>query len=256
MNQRISCSVLASLLVVLAVGCAPARIALKPTFWEQGPRKLGVAMTLPPPLSAHRAGAQGLLDVAINTAAAGSLEAHLKTLEAPRLDDTAGQFVEKLAARGVEARRLDEPIILETFHPFQAGSFGNYLERDLRPLGKGEGIDALILLRVEQCGTLRNYYGFIPLGDPAGYCTCRGELIDLKTNEVLWRAATPVEVATVKVEGKWEQPPDFPNLTGAVKQATERAPQFLLAEFFEARDQQGGKERRATTATPHLGAMQ
>lgn len=234
MNQRISRSAMLSLLVVLAAGCAPTRIALKPSFWEGAPRKIGLAVTPPPPLMALRAGGEGLLDMAINSAAAGSLEAHLQTLAAPRLEDVAGQYVEKLAARGAEARRLAEPIQLEALPPFRANSSGEFAERDLRPLGKREGIDTLILLRVQQCGTLRNYYGFIPLDAPKGFCMCRGEMIDLKTNEVIWRALPSAEDAAVEVSGEWDQPPDFANLSAAVAKAIRQAEQFLLTDFFGA----------------------
>jgi hypothetical protein len=225
----------AAALVLCVVGCGPSRVALKPTFWNETQHTIGVTTVVAPKLGAHRAGSEGLLDMAINSAMSGTLEGHLQSMDASKFNVVADHYVEKLKERGLNARRLPEEVVPATMAPFKAESSGEFAAVDLRPLGTKEGIDKLILLSIQQCGTVRSYYGFIPLGAPKGMCISQGELIDLKTNQVEWRAFPEPGKNTVEVVGEWDEPPDFKNVTVAVEQAMLQAQEFLLQEFFDPR---------------------
>ncbi|NMO13513.1 hypothetical protein HPC49_09795 [Pyxidicoccus fallax] len=198
-----------------------------------------------PPLQAYRGGSQGLLDEAINSAMSEGLGAHLQTLDASRFHTVADEYVEKLNAWGFSARRLPLPVDLASLPAFKSESSGEFAERDLRSLGASGDIDTLILLSVYQCGTLRSYYAFIPLGAPVAICMSKGEMIDLKTNAVRWRAYPEMDASvTVKVSGEWDEPPDYRNVTAAIAQAITHAQGFLVKEFF------GKRPLSACTDTP------
>jgi len=166
-------SVLISLFVLAAIllsACGPSKLALKEEFWQAKERKIGVALTPSPTPGAHRQGGQGLLDMAINKLAAGSLEAHLNTLKPTAFDEVADRFVKRLTERGIPAKKLANPVDLEKFPQTNRSESSDSFERDLRSLAAEEKIDALLLLSIDRWGTVRNYYGFIPLGSPKGYC--------------------------------------------------------------------------------------
>jgi len=234
MNPSSLCRLAVAVLVMGLVGCGPSRMALKPSFWTETQQKVGVATLPPPKLGAYRAGSQGLLDIAINSAMAGSLEAHLQTVDVSRFAAVADEYVARLNERGLNARKLAQPVDLTRMKPFTTGGSEKFAEKDLRPLAEKEQLDTLILLSLEQCGTMRPYYGFIPLGPPQALCVARGEMVDLKTNAILWRAIPEREQTLLPVAGEWDQPPDFRNVTASIQQSVNSAQAFLLKDFFEA----------------------
>jgi hypothetical protein len=135
----------AAVLVLCVVGCGPSRVALKPTFWNETQYTVGVTTVVAPQLGAHRAGGQGLLDMAINNAMSNTLEGHLQRMDASKFNVVADQYVAKLTERGLNARRLSEEVNPATMAPFKAESSGEFAAVDLRPVGTKEGIDKLIL---------------------------------------------------------------------------------------------------------------
>lgn len=232
MNMSTLCRMGAAVVVMSLIGCAPARMSVKPSFWKETQLKVGVATIPSQKMAAYRTGSQGLLDLAINSAMAGSLEAHLQTLDTNKFETVADQYVQQLTERGLNARKLARPVNPHALQPFTAQESGEFAEKDMRPLAEKEGIDMLILLSLQQCGTTRNYYGFIPLGAPEAICVSKGEMIDLKTNQIAWRAYPEVKEATLPIEGEWDQAPDYQNVTRAVDRAMTHAQQFLVRDFF------------------------
>jgi len=90
-----------------------------------------------------------------------------------------------------------------------------YASKDFRSL-KAElgGSDRLLLFTVVAVGTQRSYYGFIPISSPSAMMNARGEIIDLQTNEVLWRQTT-TDVAAI--DDPWDESPEFRNVHAAVQ---------------------------------------
>ncbi len=107
-------------------------------------------------------------------------------------------------------------------------------ERDVRALAQREDLDVLLLVSVRRFGTIRPYYGFIPLGAPKGFFEVVGQMVDLKTNQLLWQTVIKEADAQVAVAEPWDQPPEFPNVDAAILQAIENGKAFLLKEFFAA----------------------
>jgi hypothetical protein len=113
-----------------------------------------------------------------------------------------------------------------------AGASGEFFDKDLRTLAEKESIDLLLLLSVNRFGTIRSYYGFVPLGSPQGLCQDSGRLIDLRTNQLMWRTTAAEKDSMVPAAGAWDQPPDYPNLTAAIQNAIANAQSFLFNDFF------------------------
>jgi len=216
------------LAAVLASACVPRRVPLDPEFLKNPSHKVGVALTEHPVLAAHRVGAQGLLDMAVNAAVDGNLESHLKTIDTSKLHGLVDEYVGRLTQRGLQARRLDT----QRLQRFKTLGHDQPSASEMKALAQEENVDSVLLITT-LCGTIRPYYGFIPLKAPSAYCALTGRLIDLTSKRVEWVGVLHGEEASVPVKGEWDQAPDFPNLTAAVHKAIAQAHDYLLADFFE-----------------------
>lgn len=214
-------------------GCAATRISLKPSFWQEKELKIGVAVVSYPKVAAHKVGAQGLLDQAINEVLAAELKAYLRQVDITAFSSIADQFVQRLREEGKTVKKIDGLLDLEEFQSFKPTTSGNYTKVDFRSLSQKEDIDTLLLLSIERVGTIRSYYGFIPLGAPKALCQAKGQLVDLNNNEILWLYTMEEKEASVPIEDKWSQPPDYPNLNNALKKAVENAMTILEVKFSQ-----------------------
>lgn len=233
-RRRIAFAVLGAALFTSA--CAPSRLTVKPEFWHERQARIGVALTRHPDAGAHKAGAQGLLDMAINAGMAADLKSHLKKLDVSEFDRIRERFVQELGKRGMNAVALPGYLDPSTYpaRGEDAPQIENAYDRDLAALRAEHKLDAVVLLQVRRYGTLRSYYGFIPLGAPQGFCEVKGQMVDLKTGAMLWQTQVPENQATVPASGEWDQPPDYPNLTVALRAAMANGNEFLQKEFFNA----------------------
>jgi len=105
-------------------------------------------------------------------------------------------------------------------------------DRDVTPILGKYGVDRLLLLSVDRFGAFRDYFVFVPTAAPLAMFQVRGELIDLTNNQILWRASTAQKQSLVAIEGNWDQPPDYPNLTQGIRRAEHDAVVYLQNAFF------------------------
>jgi hypothetical protein len=223
---------------LLLFGCGPTRVQLRPDFWQEPEHKVGVAVRQMPQLHVHplleeavvgMSPLQELVYVEIWKAKVGALESHLQLIDVSRFGEVADRYVEALEARGFTARKLAQAPKLEHLPPFQAEGSGEFAKQDLRPLAAKEGLDMLVLLSMEKCGAR-----LLPFWGMNAMCLAGGELIDLRTNRVEWRAIMEEEQGMVTVNGEWNQAPDFPLITADLGKAVTQAQQYLVNDFFSA----------------------
>jgi len=221
------------LLLLSACSTFGPNVPLRSDFWTQTDRTLTVALAPLPDLKAHRAGQQGLLDVAINEAMADELTTALRTI---RLSDSYGQarseVVRRMQERGIKAKFVEtgiDPSALESFSTEDKSRL--YASKDFRPLKPSVGTDRLLVFTVTQVGTMRSYYGFIPISRPRAILNARAELVDLNTNEVLWRDTTS---QNAEIADPWDQPPEFTNVHAAVQKVIADSRKELLDKLFGA----------------------
>jgi hypothetical protein len=228
---RVAVAILAVTLTLLSMtGCATFEpIPVEPGLWQQKHMRIGVVMTHPPSAGAFKAGAQGLLDLAINESMASDLEKHLASLEPRRFTVVATQFEGRLRQMGFPVVHIDESIDPERL-PERAEKKPRFYDRDIGALASTKQIDALLLLKVDGWGTTRSYYGFIPLGAPTATFHATAQLIG-RDGRLLWQA----RFTNLKqdVGGEWDQAPDFPNLTRSIEVAEDDAVAFFEKDFFQ-----------------------
>lgn len=254
--------------VTALTGCAGVQykpVAVDPGFWQDRQSVIGVAAEKMPDADAHMLGAQGLLDVAINRGNAGQLIEQLKRLDVGRAAAIPDNLASALARRGFKVEKLATLDIsaLPEFKP--DANPEAYGPRDFRGL-RSKGIERLLLVTVEKIGTMRNYYGFIPTSAPRALFAVKGQLVDLKTNRLIWYDR---HETTAAIPEPWDQEPNFPNVSTAVLKNMAEGAGLLERSLFamgaspaaeqgtqtqpEA-PQQGASPTSAESATPAEGA--
>jgi len=228
--------VLVASIAVLA-GCVTVvpNFSARPVFWERKQAVIGVAVAELPKPTAYKGGSQGLLDIAINNANAGSLETHLGSLDISKVANISDRIVEYLTVKGFKVKQIKDPIKISELKELEkdtANAADNpRSSHDFTPLKAKYGIDKLVLITVTQVGTVRNYYGFIPLGAPSGITSMSGKAINLTDNSLEWNQVTTQTVPSADPE--WDQPPEYPGLTKSVFVALDRTRDSLYNLFVQ-----------------------
>lgn len=130
-----------------------------------------------------------------------------------RVKAIPGNLAAQLQARGFAAKVINsipDRKILPDFNG--SASTEGFAKKDYRSLNN-LGVQRLLVVDVTQVGTIRAYYGFIPIGAPKATFTARAQLIDLADNRILW---DKLIVTNRPLPDPWDQAPDYPNLSGAV----------------------------------------
>src|SRR3954470_4588450 len=220
-------------LLSLVAACAvnPA-VQMKEEFWSQTDRSVVVALANLPEAMPHKEGPQGLLDLAINNAMADQLSKALKTIT---LTDSYGQtrseVVKRMQEKGMKSSVYDKTVDANALKDFHSEDKSRaYASKDFRPLkAELDGADRVLLFTVVAVGTQRSYYGFIPTSRPTAVLNARGEIIDLETNEILWRQMTTDSAA---IDDPWDEPPEFSNVHAAVQNVILAARQSMVYLLF------------------------
>lgn len=218
---------------VLMHGCATVKPTTVPqNFWTQTGRNISVSVQRLPQPTSNKLGAQGLLDMAINSAVASGWDAQVKSVSIKAYDKFPGELVTRLNQRGFNASAIDMKLAdLPKYvaKPEQKQSKTAVLDKDLKGVAALAGADYLLLVNPLVTGTARNYYGFMPLNDPSGYFVGYATLVDVRTNEIKWwKDLMVTKIANVP----WDQPPAYPNLTQAVVQAVDDSREQFMKELF------------------------
>jgi hypothetical protein len=220
------------LAAAVLAGCATqGPIPLDKSYWSHKPASVGVIVVKMPKPATLKMGAQGLLDQAINSAMADSLTKHLNSLS---MDDfrTAGNAIAKhFSSQGIPTKFIPEELDLTTLAKVEQPQKG-YTKLDYSALKARYGVEQLVVLEVMAAGTIRNYYGFIPTSAPKGYFSCRGSLVDLTNNKLLWVGSSVQEVV---VEAPWDQSGEgYPHINTAFYRALSDGRTTMVGDLIGA----------------------
>ena len=216
--------------VALLGGCATGYkpIQLEASFWQDRQSVVGVVTETIPEPAAQMTGGQGLLDIAINKGNAGLMVDQLKRLDVKRAAAISENLAKGLSSRGIKVNQL-ATIDVKKYAEFKPEANPElYASRNFQEL-KSQGIDRLLLVSVVNIGTVRPYYGFIPMGPPRATFAVKGQLVDLKDNKLLWYNS---HSATSVIAEPWDQEPDFPNLSAAVLKNLSDGAALFERSFF------------------------
>ncbi len=209
------------------MGCAVQKpVSLDNSFWEKKEARVGIAVAEIPRPSAEVESTQGPLGGVISQGIADDVVRRLEKEDFSRIYKVRGKLEEVLKAKGLNPSIIFDPIVIDRF-PKREGSDG-YAERDYSALGAVAQAQYLLLVQIQSIGTIRGYVSFLPTTSPSGYFVAVGQLVDLKTQKLLWHKGVRIRRPS---RGEWDQPPDFANLTAAVHQAVDSGIDMLVLDF-------------------------
>lgn len=226
-----SLSKLALIGMVALSGCAVIQkpIPASPALFTDRESTVAVVMTKMPEPAARMTGAQGILDIAINRGLAKPIVERLQKQDFSTVAALPKKMAEGLESRQMKTVLIQESLDVATMSQFTEGSGDGIARLDYRPLAKKYDAQRLLVLSPMWLGTTRAYHGFLPLGAPSGYVAIVGQLVDLKTNKLLWYQSIE---SSQFAAGDWDEAPEYPNLMKAVSSSTDDAANRLRASLF------------------------
>lgn len=210
------------------------KVPVSQAFWQD--RKTKVAVAVAPAMKEgyfYKEGNQGILDLAINSAVTAGPNRALKQVKPDSFRLVKGQFVADLKKRGFNAVEVKEDLQLKNYPKLKGGVPGD-AGKDYSSVLDAYGADYLVVLSLNGYGSIRPYYGFIPLGVPKGYANASGFMVKRGASKPLWHTGLgPQNQSIVPVSGEWDQGPEYKNLIQATQQALDSSRGSLKGEFFQ-----------------------
>jgi hypothetical protein len=229
MYPTLKIGILTIIMVFLSACTMNNSISLPEQFWQQKHKKIIVARLPAVVPKLHKQGQEGLVDIVINDVVTSNFNKQINTYSMGWYRSLQASFYKKLQQRRMNARLLSEALDNKNFN-YTNQDITRFSERDYRALAVDLHADQLLLIRVNSVGALRQYYGFVPLTEPVAYCDVQGDLIDLTTNQVIWRGHGTV---SVPMAAEWNQPPNYPIFMQALDEAVAKASSQLMSSFFQ-----------------------
>jgi hypothetical protein len=224
--------------LVLASACVTAQppagapVPLSASFWRDTGARIGVAAVAFPKGTVHMVGPQDALDQAIANKKGERLVTYLEGLQPSEFTRVTAVFSSRLRAIGYAVTEIREPVDPGLYEELRAKGVTSEALPGLTALGSRYGVDRVLMLSVDRFGAYRDYFVFVPTEAPQAVFQVSGSLVDLRSTELLWRVAMQDKRGLVSLEGEWNQPPDYPNLTQAVSRAEHEAVVFIQNSFF------------------------
>lgn len=217
---------------LLLQACSTVPTSNQTQVWSQTGKSVAIVVEPLPNTGAYKAGNQGLLDMAINSAVSGKLDGAVKAFKPTGFETLASEFEKNLVGRGLKAAIIQEDI--------------EALPKFTKPAGQPRGVqsfkqnvaasaalnahDYVLFIDTQQVGTIRSYYSVVPTSPPSGHYLGKGYLIDTKTNEIKWTQTITTNQAAV---GKWDVPPNYSAVIQAIQGAVNQAKAVYQADLFQ-----------------------
>jgi hypothetical protein len=224
-NYHLTCLLLIS---VIFTGCT-SNIKLSPTFWENRSESIAIAVW-PYPLEGKtlRYISGGMLpDYTTQIDSMDSdLTAFVKTFDGSEFVNVKTLFSEELTKREMRVLPLDDKALNSVYNELRNEK--NSKEKARNAYRKLTDANYLLIFVVPKWGLLQEgyplftkYYGVLQMN---------GVLIDLRTGDVRWRNTA---YKIIRVEGDWNQPPDYPNVAKAMHGAISSRKTELYESLFK-----------------------
>jgi hypothetical protein len=224
------------MLIFVISGCSRS---IKPpsSFTEDGGR-IALIWSADKDHGTHRKeGAQGLLDVMVNEALKGGLPGFVETITVEPLAQKyyLDPYGKKLQTEGFDVNVLKLPVEKATLRDgsFRDNKKNRKSQINLIPFGKEHNVKYVLHLDVVTFGSLQNYFGFVPMGDPKGDAKIKLTLVDTSDNTILARFSPSI---TIKPDGDWNGPPTYSVMTSTIYKAFEKALSDAYFGLFEDDD--------------------
>ena len=224
--------IIVAVICLFLAGCAAPNHSIPPQFWQNKQQAVAISNGKAIHGTMLRAGAEGIADIIVNNIVTSKFDNYISGYSSlPIQRQLQAKLISGLRARHVKAYKF-RAINIKKLK--QTGLDNKqYTERDYRPFAANLGNHKLLIIQPLALGAFRKYAeGIIPLGSPRAYIVIEGIMVNTRNNSVIWRYTS---TAKLKVNGHWNQPPNYPDFTKTMdKAATLVQKQFLNAFFASA----------------------
>lgn len=242
------------LLLLFLVGCSSGRpIHLDPQFWkqQQGKRVGVILLALPPAAVTEGVTNTRVLKAPddlgfmegpwmddieygpLRVAEMRPLRMEILELDAREFSRVQDLFVSGLKKKGFEAFSVDKAIAERSLPEFSGGlaEYG-YAGADYRGLGRDYGADYLVVVRLVRygpyCHYIYAYNDYVAVEAQAG-----AELIDTRTNRILWRAGISQDRFKRTIDASCGDEEQIPIISQALKNLLSDIAENLARNFFQ-----------------------
>lgn len=184
-----------------------------------GDKKIGI-IVVRNDIETYKEGSQGLLEHALTLGV--KFKEPLKVIE-KRLN-AKNLFLQTYktiySKKGIDLIEIEGTLTFEYLDAFSKPrrSEKKYSKYDYRFIKDKYEVDELIVADIKN-GLLIDYYGVIVV-EKNGYCSISTEIIDLNDNSLFYKNTSE---GKIKVEGKWDTPPNYDNLYYPIRKAIENS---------------------------------
>ncbi len=242
------------LLLLFLVGCSSGRpIHLDPQFWiqQQGKRVGVILLTLPPAAITEGVTNTRVVKVSdqfgftegpwmddaeyqpLRIAEMKPLQMEILELDAREFSRVQDLFVSGLKKRGFSSFKVDEYIAERSLPPFSGGLVEYlYATADYRGLGRAYGADYLVVIRLVRYGPYCHYI-YAYNDHMAVVAQARAELIDTRTNRIIWRAGNNQEKFQRSIDASCGNEEQIPVISEALKTLLSDIAVTLAQNFFQ-----------------------
>lgn len=217
------------LVMILLAGCASQNIDLNNQFWKSKSQTVIVATAKLPKASLDQEGPNDYSVILSNDILTHTFRHYLASYPLNAITSLPKTFLKRLRDKNIKAKLYSQEIDIAQLQSTPE-IYSGYATKDYRPLAKKLDAHQLLIISTNEVGAARMYYGLIPLESQNAVCILTGQLIDLDTNQILWRYTAKY---FIPVKSPWNQPPHYPNFTKALNSAIANAKQDLLDDFFD-----------------------
>lgn len=178
----------------------------------------------------YKEGQQGVVDFLISSAVTKQVTENIKKINVDEIIDQhfVKPFESAFMAKSFKIVKASEKLKKEALVKHE-GDQDKCAEFNFKNLQTTYNTEYALVLEPKLFGTMRRYYGFIPLGSPKGYADFKVYLVRLEDNAVLghYNAESKIEV-----KGRWDNPPHYEELVKATKTALATALNNAYLHFF------------------------
>jgi|GEM_PF-4766365 len=221
--------ILVGMTVLLLSGCR-GNVALKEDFFSKKGTVGLVWSSNAQGGQFYRDGGQGILDQAINNISAGSLPGKIETISLyPLVDEYfLKKGGEEFSKKEFKANLVNLPLDKANLKKKEQTE-DKVFWIDFREFKEKYGLDYVLYLDIPRFGAKQNFYGFLALSSPAGTSEIDVYLIETKDNKILGEFHTKKEI---QVKEKWDNPPNYPEVTFAVVEALQQSLEEAFVSMF------------------------
>jgi hypothetical protein len=223
-------------LLIIPALCLASEESVKSGFWMDKTQRIGVGVEYcsdSPGIYSESYKGRIIANYE-HTANVTELTTYIRNLDISRFLSIKDAFVKKLNQAGYQVKAIPYLLRPKWIEP---------ASEDYSEIVRKEGVDALLVFSVNKIGVLKEYDRNGGLDGTYAVFDVHANLKNAKKGRFiigwtwfdkrLWSIDVPRNESHIELNGDWNQPPHFPQLTFKLNQAIDNAKKFLMTSFFQ-----------------------